>query len=185
MNRGNINAFRYSMRLRGLKHGSEEEYDMFEDFAVCRFRNGRMNGAADSKLQLEHRTPVASGEDGDGDGATIRAAIAQHTIGDANEHLATEDTSRCTEDGKRSLEKDINANHLKTAQKNYEVKEISNPVGHRPHVDNHVCTQAEESIQPDPSTSRNSAVSQITVHMKCGKPAVYNDPLRAGAEALE
>ena len=140
------------MRYRALKHGSEEEYDMFEDFAICRARNRRMNGAADSRLQLEHITPTPTGED-----EHNAAAITPDTRREGGDSTVPEDSSICAEDGKLSQENiDTTATLLKLAARNYEDKEIRNPIQRQ--GDHHLCTQAEEAIQPaDPSTPSNPA----------------------------
>lgn len=156
MNRA-MNPYLHSVRYRSLMHGSEEEYDMFEDFAICRARNRRMNGAADSRLQFELPT---SKED-----CNTTPETTQHTTR-GDEHLAPEDSS-CAQNGKRRQEKDNKcANTLNLTAEEKEVKASNAPAGHGPPVDGQVCTQAE-SFQPDSSTPSNSAGTELTLIVVC------------------
>ena len=148
-----MHPFLYAMRMRGLRHGSEEEYDMFEEFAICRAKNRRMNGAAESRFQFEPTAP----------------SVADTTRSD--EHLVQEDSSSAAaEDGNccSQLEKDPalattesppSAPHT-TAAKG-DVQATGNvPVDNGPHV--YTLDAEEQSPQPDPpSTSSSSAGTTV------------------------
>lgn len=179
-----MHPFLYAMRMRGLRHGSEEEYDMFEEFAICRAKNRRMNGAAESRLQLEPPAP----------------SVAHTTRRD--EHLVQADSSSAAapEDGNccSQLEKDpALATTTESPPSAPHTTPAKGAVGNvtldnGPHV--YTLDAQEHSPQPDPpSTSSTSAVLQITIQVrsaqkkkKCGEHAVCNEsPLQAGGDELE